>query len=225
MKAIVTARRLPGSAVRVHPAGELMINYRDMSRNVMAREKALYEGHAVAAVAATSAGIAKQALKLIEVDYEVLPHVIDVGGGHAARRAAAARGHDHRAAWSPRPRQPSNVAKRVEFGPRRHRRPASPGRRDRGAHLHDRAGAPGLHRAARLRRQRVRGRPGRPVVHDPGPLHRARPLRAAARHGDVRGSASPPAEIGGGFGGKTRGLPRARRAGAVAGRRGGRSRW
>ncbi len=49
----------------------------DLSRNVLAREKALYEGHAVAGVAATSESIAKKALKLIEVEYEVLPHVID----------------------------------------------------------------------------------------------------------------------------------------------------
>src|SRR5215468_9454699 len=49
----------------------------DMTRNAMAREKALYDGHPVAAVAATSESIAKQALKLIKVDYEVLPHVID----------------------------------------------------------------------------------------------------------------------------------------------------
>src|SRR5262245_50838155 len=35
------------------------------SRNVMARDKALYAGHPVAAVAATSARIASQALKLI----------------------------------------------------------------------------------------------------------------------------------------------------------------
>jgi len=49
----------------------------DMTRNAMAREKALYDGHPVAAVAATSESIARQALKLIKVDYEVLPHVID----------------------------------------------------------------------------------------------------------------------------------------------------
>src|ERR1700730_13627718 len=49
----------------------------DMSRNAMAREKALYDGHPVAAVAATSESIAKHALKLIKIDYEVLPHVID----------------------------------------------------------------------------------------------------------------------------------------------------
>ena len=60
------------------PAGEMMMNYKDVVRNVMAREKALYEGHAIAAVAATSAAIARRALKLIDVKYEVLPHVIDV---------------------------------------------------------------------------------------------------------------------------------------------------
>lgn len=49
----------------------------DMTRLVMAREKVYWEGHPVAAVAATSESIAKKALKLIEVEYEVLPHVID----------------------------------------------------------------------------------------------------------------------------------------------------
>ncbi|MEL0021158.1 MAG: hypothetical protein VW709_14885, partial [Rickettsiales bacterium] len=59
------------------PAGEMLINYKDMIRNVMAREKALYDGHPVAAVAAVSTAVARKALKLIEVEYEVLPHVID----------------------------------------------------------------------------------------------------------------------------------------------------
>ena len=52
--------------------------------NVMAGEKALYDGHAVAAVAATSALEARDALKLIKVDYEVLPHVTDVDAAMAA---------------------------------------------------------------------------------------------------------------------------------------------
>ena len=51
---------------------------RFISRNVMARDRAFYAGHAVAAVAATSVKIAAEAVKLIEVDYEVLPWVIDV---------------------------------------------------------------------------------------------------------------------------------------------------
>ncbi|MCV2867015.1 xanthine dehydrogenase family protein molybdopterin-binding subunit [Defluviimonas sp. WL0002] len=50
----------------------------DVQDHCMAREKALYDGHAVAAVAATSIAAAKAALKLIKVDYEVLPHVTDL---------------------------------------------------------------------------------------------------------------------------------------------------
>lgn len=53
------------------------VNYGFYSRNVMAREKALYKGHAVAAVAATSPDIAERALELIRVDYEVLSPVLD----------------------------------------------------------------------------------------------------------------------------------------------------
>ena len=51
---------------------------RFVSRNVMARDKALYAGHAVAAVAANTQEAAEAALQLIDVDYELLPWVIDV---------------------------------------------------------------------------------------------------------------------------------------------------
>ena len=80
----------------------------------MAREKALYEGHAVAAVAATSAQIADQALKLIDVEYEVLPHVIDVDEAMADDAPLL---HDDlfTAGVEPKPTKPSNIAKRVEF--------------------------------------------------------------------------------------------------------------
>ncbi len=52
--------------------------YSDVQENCMARDKALYDGHPVAAVAALDAATAKAALKLIKVDYEILPHVTDV---------------------------------------------------------------------------------------------------------------------------------------------------
>ena len=60
------------------PAGEMMVNYDHISTTVMARDKALFEGHPIAAVCATNNTIAKKALKAIKVEYEVLPHVIDV---------------------------------------------------------------------------------------------------------------------------------------------------
>ena len=49
-----------------------------LQENTIAGDRALYDGHAVAAVAATSALAAKDAIKLIEVEYEILPHVTDV---------------------------------------------------------------------------------------------------------------------------------------------------
>ncbi|MCP5074308.1 MAG: xanthine dehydrogenase family protein molybdopterin-binding subunit [Rhodobacteraceae bacterium] len=52
--------------------------------NIMAGDTALYDGHAVAAVAATSALIAKDAVKLVAVEYEMLPHVTDVDKAMAA---------------------------------------------------------------------------------------------------------------------------------------------
>jgi CO/xanthine dehydrogenase Mo-binding subunit len=50
----------------------------DTLENCMARDRALYDGHAIAAVAAIDKSIAKKALKLIKVTYEQLPHVTDV---------------------------------------------------------------------------------------------------------------------------------------------------
>ncbi|GAB5438912.1 xanthine dehydrogenase family protein molybdopterin-binding subunit [Falsiruegeria mediterranea] len=56
----------------------------NVQENVMAGDTALYDGHAIAAVAATSALDARDAAKLIEVEYEVLPHVTDVDKAMAA---------------------------------------------------------------------------------------------------------------------------------------------
>ena len=115
VKAVVTRDDFTDQPSQLFPAGEMMINFRDVVRNVMAREKALYEGHAVAAVAATSASIAKEALKLIQVDYEVLPHVIDVV---EAMQPGAPLLHEDMitAGVEPAPKAPSNIAKRIELG-------------------------------------------------------------------------------------------------------------
>ena len=49
-----------------------------MCRNVMARDKVLFHGHPLAAVAATTEEIAAKACELIEVEYEILPWSIDI---------------------------------------------------------------------------------------------------------------------------------------------------
>ena len=50
----------------------------DLGRNVIARDKVLYHGHAVAAVAATTPLLAEQALDAIKVDYDVLQPVLSI---------------------------------------------------------------------------------------------------------------------------------------------------
>ncbi len=50
----------------------------DIADNCLARDKALYDGHAIAAVAAVDKSVAREAIRLIKVEYEVLPHVTDV---------------------------------------------------------------------------------------------------------------------------------------------------
>jgi len=56
--------------------GEYRANARHLSYNVMARDKVMYDGHAVAAVAASSPHVAGEALRQIEVEYEQLPPVM-----------------------------------------------------------------------------------------------------------------------------------------------------
>src|SRR6478735_1080799 len=53
VKAIVTREDFKDQASEFASAGEMLVNYRDIVRNVMAREKVLFEGHPLAAVAAT----------------------------------------------------------------------------------------------------------------------------------------------------------------------------
>jgi CO/xanthine dehydrogenase Mo-binding subunit len=76
VKAIVTADDFPEVKGVMAQVGELVVNTHYLSLNIMAREKVLYDGHAVAAVAATSRHIAQEALELIEVEYQVLEPVM-----------------------------------------------------------------------------------------------------------------------------------------------------
>ena len=87
----------------------------DILENCMARGRALYDGHAVAAVAAIDAQTAKKALKLIKVDYKVLPHVTDVD---EAIKPGAPIIQDwvFTAGVEPKPKRPSNISQRTEFG-------------------------------------------------------------------------------------------------------------
>ena len=115
VKSVMTSADIPEPENRPVAVGEMMINFGDLCRNVMAREKVFYDGHAVAAVAANTVAIAEQAAALIEIDYEVLPHVIDVAD---AIKEDAPVLHDHlfTGGVDPKPEKASNIANKVSFG-------------------------------------------------------------------------------------------------------------
>ena len=78
VKAVATHADFPKQESGSLDLGEGSANPLWLVENVLAGSKVLYHGHAVAAVAATDLHIAEDALALIEVEYEVLPFVIDV---------------------------------------------------------------------------------------------------------------------------------------------------
>lgn len=88
---------------------------RNVLENCLARGRALYDGHAIAAVAAIDEQTARKALKLISVSYEILPHVTDVD---AAMQDDAPIIHDtiFTMGVEPKPKKPSNLFSVTEFG-------------------------------------------------------------------------------------------------------------
>ena len=114
VKAVITGHDFPDQKHEYLGPERVAVNYWHMTRNIMAREKALYEGHSIAAVAATTQAIAEEAIGLIEVDYEILPHVIDVD---AAMQPDAPLLYEDliTRGIEPAPTKPSNISKRLEF--------------------------------------------------------------------------------------------------------------
>ncbi|MQG63197.1 MAG: xanthine dehydrogenase family protein molybdopterin-binding subunit, partial [SAR202 cluster bacterium] len=82
--AVVTSADWPETSMKLTDLAEGSIhNLGFLSMNVLARGKALYKGHPVAAVAAVSPHVAEEATKLIKVVYEVLKPVLSAEEGMA----------------------------------------------------------------------------------------------------------------------------------------------
>jgi CO/xanthine dehydrogenase Mo-binding subunit len=112
--AVVTAKDLADVSKTSVAGGESAIDFPDLARNVLAHEKVLYHGHAVAAVAALTREIAAAALDQIHVEYEVLKPVMDM---QAAKAADAPLLHEDlitQGSFDP-PEQPSNIASHLVF--------------------------------------------------------------------------------------------------------------
>ena len=108
--AVITAKDFPPI---VTGTGTVDVHY--LGKLVMAKDKVLFHGHPVAAVAATSPEIAEEALGLIHVEYEVLDPVLDP---LEAMRQDSTRLHEDLYTEQPRDKAsyPSNVALHMEYG-------------------------------------------------------------------------------------------------------------
>ena len=114
VRAVITAADLAPQKFDYIGPERVAQNFWHITRNILAREKALYEGHAIAGVAAISESVAQQALDLIKVEYEVLPHVIDVDEAMAPDAPLLFEDMITRGV-EPTPTKPSNISKRLEF--------------------------------------------------------------------------------------------------------------
>ncbi len=113
--AVVTAEDFPEIASEAAFIGEGQTNYRHLSMNVIARDKALYAGHPIAAVAATSRAVAEQAIALIDVEYALLPPVLDIPSA-LADDAPLLHEDLFTQGLEETPSAPSNLASRCEVG-------------------------------------------------------------------------------------------------------------
>lgn len=107
VKAVITGSDFPDLAANGAHASDI-----DVANNAIARDKVLYEGHVVAAVAATTRELAEAAAKAVEVSYEVLPHVLTVDEA-MADNAPLLHENMITKGVEPAPDQPSNVASRI----------------------------------------------------------------------------------------------------------------
>jgi len=112
VRAIVTAEDLPEADRKPQQMGEQQVSPYHLSWNVLARGKVLYDGHPVAAIAATSPHIAEEALRLIEVDYEPLEPVMTV---EQAMKPGATILIDDLRNQEEGPDKPTNVAAHLQF--------------------------------------------------------------------------------------------------------------
>ena len=85
------------------PVGPIAVLGQMPTDNVLARDKAMYKGHAIAAVAASNPHSAEEILSLIEVEYEPLPAYTSVSDAMADDAAAI---HD---TWTNNPDLPGGV--------------------------------------------------------------------------------------------------------------------
>lgn len=103
--AVITAADFPDRST-------FSVGRKRFTENIIATKKVLYHGHPVAAVAATSPGLARRAARAVAVEWEVLEPVVDI---HQAMAPDAPLLHEDMFTQGvePKPDKPSNISQRT----------------------------------------------------------------------------------------------------------------
>ncbi len=115
VKAVITGQDFLAAASAADREGGTTSRGSYLREKVMASDKALFHGHPIAAVAATTADIAEEALALIEVEYQPLPHVLDPVASMGTGAPLLHQDLFTRSANGASP-TPSNVAEHLHMG-------------------------------------------------------------------------------------------------------------
>ncbi|MCH7606747.1 MAG: xanthine dehydrogenase family protein molybdopterin-binding subunit, partial [Chloroflexi bacterium] len=114
VRAVVTAKDLPFAGLSKEELGGDYRRVKFASDHVLASDKVLFKGHPVAAVAASNPHVAEEAAKLITVEYEELPPVLDV---LEAMKDGSTLLHEdlHTSSLGETSEKPSNVAAHLRY--------------------------------------------------------------------------------------------------------------
>ena len=115
VQAVVTGKDLPTAAPEEKWSGTLgTFRLKNLREHNMATEKVMYKGHPIAAVAAVSPHVAEEAVRLIEVEYDLLPPIMTAPDG---MKESAPLLHDDQFTEEAGEKgdKPSNVASHIQY--------------------------------------------------------------------------------------------------------------
>ncbi len=112
--AVITGEDFPDVPSFWNGTVEQGLDFGELADRIIARDKVLFHGHPVAAVAAVNEHVAREACELIDVEYEVLEPVMTIED--ALRDDAPILHPDQEPmGFDPKPEKPTNNARRIVF--------------------------------------------------------------------------------------------------------------
>jgi CO/xanthine dehydrogenase Mo-binding subunit len=114
VKAVIVGRDIPLTNAKLALGEGGGLDLRDMGDNLIAHDKALYHGHPIAAIAATTLEAAREAARLVKVEYEVLEPVLSIEAA-VAEGAPILHADLNPPKEGGKPSAPTNIAGRMQL--------------------------------------------------------------------------------------------------------------